>query len=312
MTKPSYDIVFGAPGQDGRILIRGLLRKGRSVISFGRSDPAINHRNHLFFKLDLMDISNALPLLDLYSINTVYYFAAVHSSQEQFTGLNEEHSKRVNCSVPAEIYQFLSLTKNIRHFIYASSKLVFERDTGPYHSLLVRRNDNSYSHWKNEFEKIFDESVEKNISRTLIWFSNHDSIYRDKRFLLPRLAKKLAHSVKTGFQLDVEHFEFENDWGCAIEFMDAVVQYSSIERSEHRGEVYKQFLSNQNSVDVNKLIKNCYLALTRANEQDGVSTNSEIGLSFLNSEEMICMPQRTSLHVLYKMSRHTLLTMEKF
>lgn len=303
------DVVFGGSGQDGRIITKHLLRNNRYVLNISRSDPIINHPNLKNTKADLCGIKNILNILDNYIVTNVFYFAAAHSSEKNFATLDSSNSKIINYTAPIEIYQYLKKKRNIKHFIYASSKLVFEKNDNSYFSDGNRRTDNEYSLWKNNFEIALDALHDKSIASTLLWLSNHDSIFRQNNFLLPRLASQIVTTLKSGNDKKFENFTFKNDWGCANEFMRILVEYILDTNLHDKRKVYKQFLSNNDVICPNELIELCICNYKENKKIESKSKNrNEI---FYNNNHLINtklnMPRISSMGILSKLIRYKLM-----
>ena len=251
--KREVDIVVGAGGQDGRLLLKRLTRLGRNVIALTTGNSIYAHEKILWVNSSSENILEVGILLSdkNISVGTIYYFAAVHNTSSHLGFLNENQVKYVLYDLPIYLIEKTYQCNGLRHFIYASSKLVFQKDE-IYSFKNNRSMDNPYAKWKNRFEEYFDTISTLNFKKTLLWFSNHDSILRKNNFLFPRLASHVVNVKSKDLLIkDFGNLDFYNDWGCAVEFMYNVIAYVENDSNYETNFVHKQFITNNNSVCLN-------------------------------------------------------------
>lgn len=252
------DIVVGAGGQDGRLLLRRLTRMGRNVIALTAGDSIYAHEKILWLNSSSENILEVGILLsdESISVGTIYYFAAVHNTSSLLSDLNEKQVKYVLYDLPIYLIQKTYNCNGLRHFVYASSKLVFQADN-TYSFKNKRSTCNPYAKWKNRFEEYFDSIATLEFKKTLLWFSNHDSILRKNNFLLPRLAAHVVNVRSKDLLIkDFGDLDFYNDWGCAVEFMHNVIAYVEKDSDCNLKIVHKQFVTNNNAVSLNDFFEN--------------------------------------------------------
>ena len=146
-----YDLIVGANGKDGRLLAEIYLKNNHNVVLVGRGKQEIINNSQIYIEQDLLKYENLKTVIDNYSIETVYYFEAKHTTQKNFTQLDNEDVRVVNYEAPKWLLKQLCEKQNIRSFVYTSSKLVFNDKNGIFDQYCDRRRDNEYSKWKNEF-----------------------------------------------------------------------------------------------------------------------------------------------------------------
>jgi len=298
-----YDLIVGANGQDGRLLAEIYLKNNHNVVLVGRGKQEIINKSQIYIEQDLLKYENLKTVIDNYSIDTVYYFAAKHTTQKNFTQLDNEDVRVVNYEAPKWLLKQLCEKQNIRSFVYTSSKLVFNDKNGIFDQYCDRRRDNEYSKWKNEFE-IFADTFKNDIERILIlWLSNHDSIYRKKEFLLPRVVDLLAQVLADKKNINIEQFNLMNDWGDAREFMEIIYEFI---QSDNRKGIFKQFLSNNDVCSLDKIISEILLYKSEYGEYLEKYDIKKNNIFFVNQKEFLRRPEITTRRVIWRLLKNQL------
>lgn len=206
-------LIFGANGQDGRLLSRQLINAGHEVFAWVRdpSRPLIN---------DLDKIKN---YIDQKLPDKIFYFSAVHNSATNMKQ-NSKHfieTKQVHTDIPTEIINHLWLNSYPTRFAYANSCLIYQGTQND------KINENAARNFESEY------SLTKSLAADMIEYFykqgalvydfrlfNHESAYRRHDFFIPKLiwvALKAKQNPNT-----IEKFgnlNFRADWGCANEYM---------------------------------------------------------------------------------------------
>ena len=154
-----------------------------------------------------------------------------------------------------------------------------------------------------EFE-IFADTFKNDIERILIlWLSNHDSIYRKKEFLLPRVVDLLAQVLADKKNINIEQFNLMNDWGDAREFMEIIYEFI---QSDNRKGIFKQFLSNNDVCSLDKIISEILLYKSEYGEYLEKYDIKKNNIFFVNQKEFLRRPEITTRRVIWRLLKNQL------
>ena len=246
-----FDVIVGANGQDGTLLSKIYARHKKKVILIGRQPPPILLENQHYITQDLREYRKLDEKISNFKIRTVIYLAATHSTRNKFEELDAQNVRLINFDAPKWLLQYLIRNRNIKSFVYTSSKLAFEGNGGSYSWQSKRKNDNEYSRSKNDFEQFAKTISDKLNWLLIIWMSNHESKYRKEEFLIPRVVKKLSECLIDEKNIFHEKYNVVNDWGDAEEFME--ILYEFVQENKKKG-IIKQFLSNNDLCSIDEII----------------------------------------------------------
>lgn len=186
MSNTKKIIISGALGQDGIILSNILVKKKFSVYGFINKEKKNKLENVIYKKIDfnnIKEIENNLKKIK------PTHFVHFGSENPNFNSKNNYFTKNYRFTKNI-IDAILKTNKNI-NFIFPNSSQIFKKKTKVNEQSSIYISD-TYTKFR---VKIFNYmmSLKKNNFRfsNLILF-NHDSIFRNKNFLLPRLVKSIV------------------------------------------------------------------------------------------------------------------------
>ena len=187
-------IITGGSGQDGIILSKLLLSKNYSIHSF------VNKK-----KL------NKIPLVKYYYINLLNYnlltkivkeikpFAIIHLASKNLAIINNENMKhkifyKNNFLITKNLVKSIIENDKKIKFMSAGSSQMFKKTNGIVNENAKFKSTCYYSKYKIDAHNyiILMKKRFKLLATTMILF-NHDSKYRNSKFLFPRLANYLKH-----------------------------------------------------------------------------------------------------------------------
>ncbi len=208
-------LITGADGQDGKIILQKLYKKKINLIlidkSFGKK---IKRKNIKYFELNLKNNKKLEKLFRSYKIDLILNLASNNPNYGQ-NSYNKHYLENIN-NIKNLINNLIKYKSNIK-FISCSSSRIFKKKNG-----LVNENSNMfvsdfYSRYRIETTKYLEKikKENKNFDFTNVILFNHDSIFRNKRFLIPRIVfalfaedhKFLNKIIKENIAMDYSHAE---------------------------------------------------------------------------------------------------------
>ena len=224
-------IIYGAGGQDGRILSLIYDHKYRDKKVLLVSKKLIQLRQNSINKLIIFKeihaeifefITQSLPIM---MPKIIFFFAAYH--QSSFEKMSEEESSRyinyTNVELPVELLK-ACITQGVSvKFAYASSALIFSNSqVSPQDEHTVAKPSCEYGNSKLLASEKLCHLANISTSECYIFILyGHESIYRQEKFFTKKLLKHLYECTKTK---DYDSLIFFNpdqliDIGYAPEYM---------------------------------------------------------------------------------------------
>ncbi len=186
MSNTKKIIISGALGQNGIILSKILVKKKFSVYGFINKEKKNKKENVIYKKINFNNIKEIENNLKKIKPTHFVHFGSENpnfNSKNNYFTKNHKFTKNI-------IDAILRTNKNI-NFIFPNSSQIFKKKTKVNEQSSIYISD-TYTKFR---VKIFNYmmSLKKNNFRfsNLILF-NHDSIFRNKNFLLPRLVKSIV------------------------------------------------------------------------------------------------------------------------
>lgn len=220
-------IIFGAGGQDGRILAKQIESIGGQVLRITRTDPgnpsSADGLHHLFRK--------EMP-------DRIYYLAAHHrSSEEAPDSLADEWIQSFQTHLEGWV-RVLEGAKTCcpgAKLLYASSAYVFGIPVQIPQAEMTPLQPNCAYGWSKlagmEAGRFYREQGQLSVSHVILF--PHESIFRDPGFLSKKLllaAQSASQNPK--HQIEIGDPEATCDWGYASEFTFAMQKVLDLENPE--------------------------------------------------------------------------------
>ena len=184
-------LITGAMGQDGQILSKLLLEHNYRVYGWIKNKKYINKLNNVkYSKVNLLDKKNILSRIKRIKPEIVVHFGSYNPSFNQKN--KSEKFNKINTRSTINLVNSIAETNINCTFIFSNSSQIF------FNKLLKKKVDEDCSISSNDSYTDFRIAVInhlkylkkiKNFKYTNIILFNHDSILRNKKFLIPRLVK---------------------------------------------------------------------------------------------------------------------------
>ncbi len=182
-------IITGALGQDGIILSKLYLKKKFKVFGLIKHAKKFKVKN-VNYKINNLKSKKNLEK-DLTSIKPDVIIHLASTNNNYIKRKNKENYKinyLLNIKITKNILDIIIEKKLKTKFIFAGSSLMFGRNKRIVNEKSKFFSNQYYGNYKIDSHKLIVSKKKKNnlIASTAILF-NHDSIYRNKKFLIPQI-----------------------------------------------------------------------------------------------------------------------------
>ena len=181
--------ITGGAGQDGQILTILLQKKKINLTIFYKDKIPKNIKGVNFIKEDLLDKKKIDTLFKKIKPNVVLHLAANNPSYHQ---RNYEIFFNKNFLATKNIFYSTFEANKKARFIFCSSSQIFRKKKGIVNekSKVLEATDYTKFRIKSDLIMLKYKKKEKIHYTNAILF-NHDSVYRNKKFLLPRVVSAI-------------------------------------------------------------------------------------------------------------------------
>ncbi len=190
MLKKKNIVITGALGQDGIILSKLLLKKKYNVFGVIKKNYSNKLKNVIYNKLDLLNFNKISKFLDRINPSCVIHLGTENPNYIELK--NKKDFYRNNLEATKNLINYFSLNQPSKKLILVGTSQMY-RKTSKIVNLKSKFNpNNSYANFRVEsFKYMLGKKKKYNSNMTTAILFNHDSRYRKKKFLLPRLVKAI-------------------------------------------------------------------------------------------------------------------------
>jgi len=180
-------LITGANGQDGKILTAILNKNKIKVIACIKKKKIKKIKGVIYEYVDFLDKKKFSKILIKYDPTTVVHFA---SNNPAFTDKKkDEYFSKHNFRMTKNIIDSIKDLKKDIHFIFPNSSQIFlKKKKNKYNEKDKFFPNNSYCKFRIktvEYLKKINLGIKFKYTNLILF--NHDSIFRNKKFLLPRI-----------------------------------------------------------------------------------------------------------------------------
>lgn len=220
-TKPPSTLVVGSTGQDGTLLCRSLIKKGRSVVGTSRNF-ADDKMDWPIFKVNYVNKSEVEDFLGAKEFSEIYFLGAQSSVARSF---EEPHDTFFSNTVPIlNVLDWIKRNSPNTKFFHASSGEIFGSQLNPANEATQYSPLSPYA-----VSKLAATELVKNYRTAYGIFAvngilfNHESPLRDERFVTSKIINS-AIRIKLNLQekLYLGNIDIERDWGAAEDYVEAM------------------------------------------------------------------------------------------
>ena len=248
MKRKKKIIITGALGQDGIILTKKLLKKNFKIYGIIKSDKNIKLkiRKVIYKKLDLTK-SNLLKKY-LSQIDPEY-LVHLGSENPNFHQRNEKKFYELNFRIIKNLIDYFSMNIKKKLIIIGSSQM-YSGNIKKINLKTLFKPKNHYAKFRSDSFKYMLEAKRKykcNIVMAILF--NHDSIYRNKKFLIPRLIKMIKDKQFKKLNL-IYKKNISADFSHADDICNGLLNLINLKTN-----INKIILSSNKRTKVNDIIK---------------------------------------------------------
>lgn len=190
MLKKKNIVITGALGQDGIILSKLLLKKKYNVFGVIKKNNSNKLKNITYNKLDLLDFIKISKFLD-----KIKPFCVIHLGTENPNYIELKNKKdfyRNNLEATKNLINYFSLKQPNKKLILIGTSQMYKKTSRIVNLKSKFDPTNSYANFRVEsFRYMLKKKKIYNSNMTTAILFNHDSRYRKKKFLIPRLVKSI-------------------------------------------------------------------------------------------------------------------------
>jgi GDPmannose 4,6-dehydratase len=183
-------LITGAKGQDGLILSKILIKRGHKVYGIVKRKNYLNSINKVkYLKINLSNKKQILNLLLKIKPNVVIHFGSSNPSYDELKVKKNFYDK--NFLDTKNLIDSLLFYKKSVKFIFANSaQIIANKNTKKKINEKNRFDYNSsYTKFRLNIFKYLEKKKNSKFRFSNLILFNHDSKFRNVKFLLPRIAK---------------------------------------------------------------------------------------------------------------------------
>ena len=193
-------MITGALGQDGRIITNILYKSNYFKIIGIDKKKNIKNKKIRVYKINLFNKNTIKKFISVHNPKYLIHFASKNYSHNFKRKSIFKSEYLDNCTISKNLINTIISLKLKTIFIFAGSSMMYEGYNNKIINEDTRFNPiNYYSRYKVDIHKYFIKlKKKKKINGSTVILFNHDSILKNKKFLIPRLVN---YFVKKKFSL---------------------------------------------------------------------------------------------------------------
>tara|TARA_B100001540_G_C15800533_1_gene639706 strand:- start:111 stop:1007 length:897 start_codon:yes stop_codon:yes gene_type:complete len=240
--------ITGGLGQDGQILTKILLSKKKyQVFVFGKKKNFSIKKRINFVKSNLLNKKKLENIFKKNPPNIIVHLAANNPAYEE---ISYKKFYKENILGSKNLF-FSSYKYNPKlKFIFATSSQIFKKKKGTVTENSEKKIVKDYTKFYVKFRIEFDKfMLRQSINYSCLIFFNHDSIYRSKKFLFPRLIEAIKKRKKK-FLNKILNYNIHGDFSHADDICNAIYKVILTKKR-----IKRLILSSNRCTSINDIIK---------------------------------------------------------
>ena len=240
--------ITGGLGQDGQILTKILLSKKKyQVFVFGKKKNFSIKKRINFVKSNLLNKKKLENIFKKNPPNIIVHLAANNPAYEE---ISYKKFYKENILGSKNLF-FSSYKYNPKlKFIFATSSQIFKKKKGTVTENSEKKIVKDYTKFYVKFRIEFDKfMLRQSINYSCLIFFNHDSIYRSKKFLFPRLIEAIKKRKKK-FLNKILNYNIHGDFSHADDICNAIYKVILTKKK-----IKRLILSSNKCTSINDVVK---------------------------------------------------------
>ena len=188
MLKKKNIVITGALGQDGIILSKSLLKKKYNIFGLVKKKNLKRIKNVNYHKIDLLNYNEISNFLKKINPLCVIHLGAENPNYKELKRIKNFYKD--NLKVTKNLIKYFSLNQPRKKLILIGTSQMYGKFKKIVNLESKFHPNNSYAKFRIEsFRHMLNNKKKYNLNMTTAILFNHDSVYRKKKFLLPRLIR---------------------------------------------------------------------------------------------------------------------------
>lgn len=239
-------IITGGAGQDGQLLCKLLNNKNFNIFSLHNKKKIKKIKNINYIKNNLL---SKKKINQFFLKNKPDYVIHLASHNPSFNDNSYEKFYNVNFKASKNIFFSTFETNKKAKFIFCSSSQIFSEKKIVTENSKIRITS-PYTKFRIKIDELMSKykSINK-IHYTNVILFNHDSIYRNKKFLIPRLMNSL-YKKNYSFIKKIIFANIFADFSHAEDICRGIIKIIKLKKNYE-----KIILSSGKSTSVNEILK---------------------------------------------------------
>lgn len=243
-------LITGALGQDGIILSKKFIKKKFKVIGLVKKINELKVKKVTYIKNNLSSKKKIHKILSKINPNIIYHLASSNESYAKRKKENFEKNYKYNFKSTKNLIDSLCEKKIKCKFIFAGSSLMFSKQKKIINENTKFKHNCFYSKYKIDVHNYLEKKLkDKNLTFITAILFNHDSIYRNKKFLIPKLIKACMNNDEK-FLKKIYKLNINGDFSDANDICDGLFKLGIMKINAN-----KIILSSNKRFYINKAIQ---------------------------------------------------------
>ena len=214
-------IISGIDGQDGNIL-RNKLNKDKKFKIFGIGRKGIHFKNKIFKASNILNHKKKLDLF--FKKNKPHIVLHLASNNPSFGEKNKKIFYQQNLKITMELFNSVFDNYSNSKFIFFSSSQIFKKKSGIINEKSKTSSNSDYTKFRIEaHQKMLKYKKINKINYTNVILFNHDSKFRNRKFILPRIVMALRNKNKK-FLRSIISKNIYSDFSHADDICDGILR----------------------------------------------------------------------------------------
>ena len=214
-------VITGALGQDGILLSKILVKKKFKVFGLVNNFSEkikLKVKHVKYYKISIKKFKDVKKLLDKIKPDTIVHLG---SSNPSFKQSFRKIDFKKNSEFTKKLINYLIKNKKIK-FIFPSSSQIYKLSKKKINEKSVPTINSYYSKFRvNSSNYLLKTKKKYNLNTSVVILFNHDSIYRNRRFLLPRLINAIKKR-NNNFLKKIYYANISGDFSHAEDICDGL------------------------------------------------------------------------------------------
>ncbi len=239
--------ITGGLGQDGKILTKIISKKNFKIFILSKKKIIKKNIGVVHIKIDLLKKNKISKIFNKNKPDIILHLAANNPAfkEKSYKKFYTENIKS-SFNIFNESYK---INKKLK-FIFTSSVQIFKKKHGLVSENSEIKISTPYTKFRIEFDNFFKK---KKIKYTNIILFNHDSKFRNKKFLIPRLMKALK-TKNLSFLKEIINNNIHGDFSHADDICEGIYKIILSKKKINRIILSSNFSTSVNDV-INFIIK---------------------------------------------------------